>query len=113
MSENTSKTEGNSDFLDISSRITEIIEDTTNKDPKTFLINDYLRTLRSEPALSITMDWHGPNWAIWAKSFVEDSGALDRGQKRKATIRCSEAEKAQVPNAFASKVGWVDSNKPQ
>ncbi len=94
---------------DISSDIIKII-DAPEEDvvPRTFIIADYLRDLRREPALTLTMDWHGLAWARWAKAFLENGDALMRGQERTATIRCTEQERNEAANIFASGVKWIN-----
>lgn len=67
---------------------------------------DFLRTLRDEPALSITIDWKDVPTARRLKAFLEDMRAKSRGQKRTATIRATEAEYMQELNVFASGVKW-------
>lgn len=68
--------------------------------------NDFLRSLRREPALAIKVDWCGVAKAIQLKGFLEDSDALRRGQKRTAVIRATEAEHKQALNVFVSGVKW-------
>ena len=68
--------------------------------------NDFLRSLRHEPALSITIDWAGVSKAMQLKAFLEDSDALRRDQERTATIRATEAQYKQGLNVFASRVKW-------
>ena len=71
-----------------------------------FVFQDFLRTLRDEPALSITIDWKDVGTARRLKAFLEDMRAKSRGQKRTATIRATEAEYMQELNVFASGVKW-------
>ena len=66
----------------------------------------FLRTLRDEKALSITMDWVDVVTARRLKAFLEDFDALQRGQKRSATIRATEEQWRQELNVFASGVKW-------
>ena len=67
----------------------------------------FLDTLRDEPALSIVIDWPGPDKAKRLKAFLEDGRALKRGQKRTATIRCTEKQRDwEAENVFASGVKW-------
>jgi len=66
--------------------------------------HDFLRTLRDEPALSITIDWKDVPTARRLKAFLEDMRAKSRGQKRTATIRATEAQYMQELNVFASGV---------
>jgi hypothetical protein len=66
--------------------------------------HDFLRTLRNEPALSITIDWKDVPTARRLKAFLEDMRAKSRGQKRTATIRATEAQYMQELNVFASGV---------
>lgn len=68
--------------------------------------NSFLRTLRREPALAITVDWSGVSKAQQLKAFLEDPDALRRNQKRTATIRATEAEYKQELNVFVSGVKW-------
>jgi hypothetical protein len=97
---------------DISSDIIKIIDDPEEGVvPRTFLIDDYLRGLRREPSLTLTMDWRGLAWARWTKAFLENGDALMRGQKRTATIRCTEQEKNEAANIFASGVKWINSEE--
>jgi hypothetical protein len=111
MSEDLNRTEKNSGPLDISSRIIEIIDDPEDKGPKTFIIDDYLQTLRKEHSLSITMDWRGIEWARWAKAFKENPQALSNKQDREVTIKCTESQKREAANVFASGVKWINSEK--
>ncbi|TAL50140.1 hypothetical protein EPN81_03690 [Patescibacteria group bacterium] len=69
-----------------------------------FEFEDFLRTLRNEPALSITIDWKDVPTARRLKAFLEDSRAKMRGQKRTATIRATESQYYQELNVFASGV---------
>jgi len=67
--------------------------------------SDFLRTLRKEPALSITIDWVDVPTARRLKAFLEDFSALGK-QKRSATIRATEEQYRQELNVFASGVKW-------
>lgn len=67
--------------------------------------SDFLRTLRQEPALSITIDWVDEGTAKRLKAFLEDYRALGK-QKRTATIRATEEQYNQGQNVFASRVKW-------
>lgn len=69
-----------------------------------FKFLDFLRTLRDEPSLSITIDWKDVPTARRLKAFLEDMDAKARGQKRFATIRATDAEYNQELNVFASGV---------
>ncbi len=64
---------------------------------------DFLRTLRNEPALSITIDWKDVSTARRLKAFLEDFSALGK-QKRYATIRATDEQYRQELNVFASGV---------
>lgn len=65
----------------------------------------FLRTLRKEPSLSITIDWISVPKAIRLKAFLEDFSALGV-QKRFATIRATQEQYEQAMNVFASGVKW-------
>ena len=69
-----------------------------------FEFQDFLRSLRDEPALSIMIGWKDVPTARRLKAFLEDMHAKSRGQKRTATIRATEAEYMQELNVFASGV---------
>lgn len=71
-----------------------------------FEFSEYLRTLRKEPALSITIDWKDQPTALRLKSFLESNKPTS--QKRFASIRATLAQKMQAPNAFASRVKWIE-----
>ncbi len=71
----------------------------------TFEFYDFLRTLRKEPVLSITIDWRDVPTARRLKAFLEDFSALGK-QKRSATIRATEEQHNQEMNVFASGVKW-------
>jgi len=71
----------------------------------TFDFADFLRTLRKEQALSITIDWIDVSTARRLKAFLEDFSALGK-QKRSATIRATEEQYKQALNVFASGVKW-------
>jgi len=64
---------------------------------------DYLRTLKKEPELSITIDWKDVGTARRLKAFLESK---PQGQKRYATIRATEAQHDLERNVFASAVKW-------
>jgi len=66
----------------------------------------FLRTQRNEPALSITIDWVDTQAARRLKAFLEDFSALDKQQKRSATIRATQEQHDQERNVFASNVKW-------
>lgn len=66
--------------------------------------NDLLRTLKKEPALSITIDWQDVPTARRLKAFLENTG----GQKRSATIRATQEQHDQEMNVFASGVKWEE-----
>ncbi|MEK7532414.1 MAG: hypothetical protein AAB579_02320 [Patescibacteria group bacterium] len=68
----------------------------------TFAFLDFLRTMRSEPSLSITIDWKDVPTARRLKAFLESG----RGQKRSATIRATDEQYNQELNVFASGVKW-------
>ncbi len=69
-----------------------------------FAFRDFLRSLRDEPSLSITVDWKDVQTARRLKAFLEDMHSKSRGQKRTATIRATEAQYMQELNVFASGV---------
>lgn len=71
----------------------------------TFDFLDFLRSLRNEPALSITIDWVDVPTARRLKAFLEDYRALGK-QKRTATIRATGEQHDQERNVFASGVKW-------
>jgi hypothetical protein len=71
----------------------------------TFDFLDFLRTLRKEPSLSITIDWVDVPTARRLKAFLEDFSALGK-QKRSATIRATQEQHDQEMNVFASAVKW-------
>lgn len=64
---------------------------------------DFLRSVRNEPHLSITIDWVDVATARRLKAFIESSN--DR-QKRSATIRATDEQHGEEPNAFESGVKW-------
>lgn len=64
---------------------------------------EYLRTLRNEHSLSITIDWVDVPTARRLKAFIEGTAP---NQERAATIRATEAQMRQEPNSFASGVKW-------
>jgi len=62
---------------------------------------NFLRTQKKEPSLSITIDWKDVPTARRLKAFLEDG----RGQqKRSATIRATDEQFKQELNVFASGV---------
>jgi len=65
---------------------------------------DFLRTQRSEPSLSITVDWPGELRAYALKAFLHDN--VPEGQTRSATIRCTVEQRRIAANAFQSGVKW-------
>ncbi|MFA6042392.1 MAG: hypothetical protein WCV85_06640 [Patescibacteria group bacterium] len=67
---------------------------------------EFLRTLDHEPALEIKVDWKDKYMARRLKAFLEDFHALDIKQKRRATIRATEAQWMEELNVFASGVKW-------
>ena len=67
---------------------------------------EFLFTQSQEKALSIVVDWKDANTARRLKAFLEDPGALRRGQKRFATIRATEEQYKQELNVFSSRVKW-------
>ncbi len=69
---------------------------------------DFLRTLDHEPALEIKVDWKDKYMARRLKAFLEDFHALELKQKRRATIRATEAQYMQELNVFASGVQWEE-----
>ncbi|MDD3498439.1 MAG: hypothetical protein PHH24_02960 [Candidatus Moranbacteria bacterium] len=71
----------------------------------TFEFSDFLRTLRKEPALSITIDWADVPTARRLKAFLEDFRTLGK-QKRSATIKATQEQHDQEMNVFASGVKW-------
>lgn len=81
----------------------DISEEFLSMDPFEFM--DFLRTLRNEPALSITIDWEDIYTARRLKAFLEDFQALGK-QKRTATIKATEEQYQEEPNVFASGVKW-------
>jgi hypothetical protein len=66
---------------------------------------NFLRTLRKEPSLSITIDWVDVPTARRLKAFLEDFSTLGN-QKRSATIRATQEQHDQEMNVFASGVKW-------
>lgn len=76
-----------------------------------FEFQDFLRSLRDVPVLSITIDWKDVPTARRLKAFLEDMRAKSSGQKRIATIRATEDEYSQELNVFASGVKWEKVNK--
>jgi len=79
----------------------DISDEFLNMDSLEFL--SFLRTLRDEPALSITIDWKDVSTARRLKAFLEDFRALGK-QKRSATIRATDEQYQQELNVFASGV---------
>jgi len=94
---------------DISGEVLQIINsDDKYKGEK---LSEYVRSLRNEPEISITLDFDdltkaeiNPNWL---KGFIE--GSLGKKQKRSAVLRATEdqAKKPGVPNILASGVKWI------
>jgi hypothetical protein len=68
--------------------------------------DDFLRSQRKEPSLSIKIYWRDVPTARRLKAFLEDFDAISRGQKRFATIRATEEQWRQELNVFASGVKW-------
>jgi hypothetical protein len=67
---------------------------------------EYLKTIQSEPAISITINWDGIKMARKVKAFIEKD--LPGGPKRYASIRATKAQKDQEPNVFTSGVQWIE-----
>ena len=67
----------------------------------------FLRTQRKEPSLSIIIDWQEEQAARRLKGFLEDSEAIQKGQKRRAAIRATEEQYRKALNVFASGVKWI------
>ena len=67
---------------------------------------DFLRTMRKEPSLSITIDWIDVATARRLKAFLEDFSALGN-QVRTAAIRATRTQHDQELNVFASGVQWI------
>lgn len=115
MAEEPGSSEQESETLDISSRVREIIEDNDPGSlPRQGRLRDLMREpgIREAPSLKVTLPWYGLPWARWAKGWLEEYNALRSGQKRSITIVCSETERKQAANVFASGVFWVDSEMP-
>jgi|GEM_PF-563923 len=70
---------------------------------------EFLRALRNEPALSITIDWVDVPTARKLKAFLEDFNAPSK-QKRSAIIRATQEQYEQEPNVFSSGVQWEKIN---
>lgn len=66
----------------------------------------FLRSLRNEPALNVTINYSGLETAQRLKAFIEDTAAADRGQKRIATVRATETQHNEAANVFYSGVKW-------
>jgi len=79
----------------------DISQEFSDMDVMDFL--SYLRKLKNEPALSITVDWKDAPTARRLKAFLENKPI---GQKRFAAIRATEEQHDQEPNVFASAVKW-------
>jgi len=84
----------------------DISQEFLSKDSADF--NRFLRTLKDEPALSIEIDWVDKWNARRLKAFLEDSEALNTGQKRTAAIRATKEQYMQELNVFASGVKWIE-----
>lgn len=98
--------------LDISDEIAKILDNpNVSPEQKDEDVYGYIRSLKNEPSLSLIMDWRGLQFARWAKEFVGDTGASVRGQKRIASIRCTEDQKNEAANVFASGVKWINSEE--
>lgn len=68
-----------------------------------FEFRDFLKTLKNEPSLLITIDWIDVSTARRLKAFLESG----RSQKRFATIRATDEQYNQELNVFASGVKWI------
>lgn len=90
--------------LDISAEVNEIMDDPRIKN-KPIKLYEYLETLRDKPSLSLTMEWRSPEIAKWTKAFLETGPP---GQKREVAIRCTERQKMEAANTFASGVQWIN-----
>lgn len=64
----------------------------------------FLHSLKNEPSLSITVDWHGVDNANRLKAFLQSASP---GQKRYAVIRATEKQRHEAANAFSSGVKWI------
>ena len=71
---------------------------------------DFLRTQRSEPELSIIIDWQDVATARLLKAFLDDPRKPSK-QKRAATIRATKEQHDQEQNVFASGVKWEKIEK--
>ncbi len=67
----------------------------------------FLRTMKKEPSLSITIDWIDVATARKLKAFLEDFTAIGK-QVRTAAIRATRAQHEQELNVFASGVKWIE-----
>lgn len=75
---------------------------------------DYLRSRRNDPQLKISVDFTGLAdedqfiaQARRIKAFLD----MAKGQKRQASIRCTEEQKMWEPNVFSSAVEWINSGQ--
>lgn len=89
---------------DISEAVLEIFNG--NNKYKNAEIREYLRSLRSEPELKITMPYIDLNHAKQAKAFLED--ALGKNQRRSAAIRATKSQMQEAANIFNSGVEQIE-----
>ncbi len=68
---------------------------------------EFLRQIKTEPALHIEIDWKDVPTARRLKAFLEDFSALERNQKRTAVIRATISQMKEEANVFASGVTWI------
>lgn len=68
--------------------------------------NQFVRTLKSEPVLSITIDWKDIFTARRLKAFLEETAP--QGQERFAKIRATKNQMRQEQNVFSSGVEWEE-----
>jgi len=69
--------------------------------------DQFLRTLKNEPALSIEIDWVD-KWTVRRlKAFLEDP-RKPANQIRTAAIRATREQYMQELNVFASGVKWIE-----
>ncbi|MDD2656480.1 MAG: hypothetical protein PHQ18_02845 [Patescibacteria group bacterium] len=68
----------------------------------------FLKNNKTEPSISITINWVDVQTARKLKAFLEDSNALGK-QKRSASIKATQEQMKQEPNVFSSGVTWIET----
>ena len=68
----------------------------------------FIRSLRNEPSLTLTLPYIDEQHVKWMKAFLE--GALGKNQKRMASLMASKSQVQEpgVANVLASGVRWIE-----